>query len=105
MTNVVDPFTFKAASEPVAHSVGKVTEGTVEATLGGETRRVPAFRWDHNDGRVEIRAYGMTGRYNTGTKAWGATVTHDLAMGMERIRFGRDDRAAKFQKASALSFA
>jgi hypothetical protein len=81
--------------------------GTVEVTLRGKTKRVPARRWTMN-GKDEITAHGMTGRYQTGTVNWPASVTAvtDPRTGevWDRIMFGRDDRASKFQKRNALSF-
>ena len=78
-------------------------EGTVDVTLRGETRTVKATenKWG------EITAYGMTGRYQTGTKAWPASVKSREGMGgrfVESADFGRDDRSAKFRKENYLSF-
>jgi len=79
-------------------------QGTVEVTLRRETRRVPAIR---RSGLVT--AFGMTGRYQTGTKAWPARVSmmRDQNNGdiFEIVHFGRDDRAGNFHKLNALSFA
>lgn len=80
------------------------TKGTVEVTLGGQTRRCRAS--DHGD---EITAFDLGGRYQTGTKVWPACVTsykpdtgHRLA-GCEYPVFGRDDRDPKF-KLSCIFF-
>jgi len=79
-------------------------DGTVEVTLGKETRRVKAFI----KGNV-VTAFGMTGRYATGTKAWAASVAQriDPTTGKvwDSVNFGRDDRSAKFCKVNGLSFA
>ena len=79
-------------------------DGTVEVTLRGTTKRVPAHRSNGT-----ITAYGMTGRYQTGTKAWPAQVraVTDPRTGKlwDQVHFGRDDRASKFQKMNGLSFA
>jgi hypothetical protein len=101
MTNIINISTFEYTG-----SSARGDEGTVEVTLRHDTRRVPASRSLSNP--EQITAYGMTGRYQTGSKAWNATVTsrRDPTTGKlwDSIRFGRDDRASKFQKASALSF-
>ena len=75
--------------------------GTVEITVRGETRRVPArlrpqYGW--------IFAYGIVGRYQTGGKAWPASV-HQDENGKERVHFGREDNHPKFRKENAISFA
>ncbi len=72
--------------------------GTVEVTLGLETRRVQAIRWLNS-----ITAYGITGRYATGTKAWPGSI--DLRdTGGEHVRFGFDSRSGKHRK-TTISFA
>lgn len=100
--SIINAETFQAADEQPAH--GYWIEGTVEVTLRGETRRVRATK---SDGR--IKAFGMTGRYQTGAKAWPASVEQrvDFRDGSlwDHVSFGRDDRAAKFCKTSALHFA
>jgi hypothetical protein len=80
-------------------------EGTVEVTLRRETRRVRAIR---DSGLVT--AFGMTGRYRTGTKAWPATARlmrdHHTGEIYEIVYFGRDHRSlGHFEKLNALSFA
>lgn len=70
--------------------------GTVEVTLGKETRRVLARRTANY-----ITAYEFGGRYETGTKVWPASVSqHYEADGKvwESADFGRDDRHPKFNK-------
>lgn len=102
MTSIINETSFIASNEQPEH--GFWVEGTVEVTLRGETRRVRAKR--RND---EITAYGMTGRYQTGTKAWPAAATRvvDPRTGRpwDRIRFGRDDRSGKFNKVNCVFFA
>ena len=81
-----------------------ITEGTVEVTLHNETRRVEATKQNG-----QLTAYGMTGRYQTGGKAWPASVTQKVDPTTNKIwdsvSFGRDDRHGKFQKTSSLHFA
>jgi hypothetical protein len=79
-----------------------VDEGTIEATLGGKTRTVKAWRY-HSNLNI-LRASGFTGRYQTSGKAWPALVTLH-ANGNESATFGRDDRSAKFRKIDRISFA
>jgi hypothetical protein len=64
---LVQPATFELASTE-KHSFGRIETGTVEVTLGRETRRVRATRWFTNDERyeVEIHAYDLGGRYENG---------------------------------------
>ena len=102
MTSIINAATFTPAPEQPEH--GYWVEGTVEVTLRGETRAVRATQ-----SRGEITAYGMTGRYQTGAKAWPAKVTQKIDprtnKPWDHAQFGRDDRAAKFQKTSGLHFA
>lgn len=77
-------------------------EGTVEVTLLGETRRLPAMHYGNS-----ISARGLGGRYRTGTKVWNATITLHLGgrlEGAETYDFGRDDSAPKFQKLNFIFF-
>lgn len=102
MTSIIAPATFEAAAEQPEH--GFWIEGTVEVTLRGETRRVPAqLRGE------KITARGLTGRYETGTKAWPATAEHVIdprtGKAWDRIDFGRDDRSGKFNKVNNVFFA
>jgi len=101
MTSIINTATFTPAAEQPDHDYW--IDGTVEVTLRGETRVVPAKKR-----AGEISAYGMTGRYQTGTKAWPAEVVQKIDprtnMPWDCVRFGRDDRAAKFQKTSGLHF-
>lgn len=104
MASIIKTETFTAAATQPDH--GFWIEGTVQVTLRGETRTVKA----HKSTRAgEITAYGMTGRYQTGTKAWPASVTQkiDPSTGKpwDSVNFGRDDRSSKFQKFNALHFA
>jgi len=102
MTSIINAETFVVSPEQPEH--GYWVEGTVDVTLRGETRTVRAIQ-SHG----EITAFGMTGRYQTGTKAWPAKATQKIDPRTNKpwdsVIFGRDDRAAKFQKTSALFFA
>lgn len=104
MTSIINAATFTASAEQPDHDYW--IEGTVEVTLRNETRTVSATK-SNRDGSV--RAHGMTGRYQTGTKAWPATVTQMVDPRTDKIwdfvSFGRDDRASKFQKLNGLHFA
>lgn len=79
--------------------------GTVEVTLRGETRRLPAvlvtqYNW--------IIARGMTGRYQSASKVWPANVLSQVREDgsiSERANFGRDDNHPKFRKENCLWFA
>jgi hypothetical protein len=78
--------------------------GTVEVNLRGQSQRVRAIWY----GGL-VTAFGMVGRYKTGTKAWPARVsmmrdqrTNDI---FEIVHFGRDDRSGNFYKLNALWFA
>ena len=78
------------------------TRGTVEVTLRGETRRVLARHTGD-----KIVASGLGGRYQTGTKVWGAFIILYLEGrlgGREIYDFGRDDRNPKFQKLNGIFF-
>lgn len=80
-------------------------EGTVEITVQRETRRVHAIR-AHSDGTVT--AYGISGRYVSGAKAWPAQVSNRPGKDggrWETVNFGRDDRSARFNKANMIFFA
>ena len=100
MTSIINIESFQKTSDEKYWE-----EGTVEVTLRGTTKRVPAHR-DHSN-PDNVTAYGMTGRYQTGTKAWAAMVVcrRDKDGNLwDWVHFGRDDRASKFQKLNSLSF-
>lgn len=101
---IIAAASFITATEQPEH--GYWIEGTVEVTLRNETRTVRATK-STRDGF--ITAYGMTGRYQTGTKAWPASVQQRIDPRTNKpwdcVSFGRDDRSGKFQKTSALHFA
>jgi len=103
MTSIINAATFIPADEQPEDMSWVV--GVVDVTLRGETRTVRA--WQEKDGMIV--AFGMTGRYQTGTKAWAATVSQrtDPRTGKvwDDVSFGRDDRSTKFQKTNSLSFA
>ncbi len=90
------------------HSFGMIEKGSVEVTLNGQTRRVRGSRWILNNGKIEFFAYDMTGRYQTGAKAWPASVCQrktDDGKVYETANFGRDDRSGHFNKLNCLFFA
>lgn len=102
MTSIINPKTFEASEIQPEH--GYWIDGTVEVTLHHETRRVEAIQ----DKEGRITAYGMRGRYQTGAVSWPASARRviDPTTGnaWDQIRFGRDDRAAKFKKTGNLFF-
>lgn len=77
------------------------SNGTVEVTLWGKTRRVPALR--REDGRISAR--GIVGRYRTGAKSWPAYTEASADGSTIYVNFGRDDRSGRFHKANCLFFA
>lgn len=103
MTSIIDPTTFVAHATQPTH--GYWVEGTVEVTLGRETRRVEAIRKNED----QITAYGLTGRYQTGTKAWPARATRVIDPKTnrpgDRIEFGNDDRSGRCKKTNQIFFA
>jgi hypothetical protein len=104
MASIINSATFISSAKQPDHNYW--IEGTVEVTLRNETRTVRAIKSNRDD---SITAYGMTGRYQTGTKAWPANVRQCIDPRTKKlwdhVSFGRDDRAAKFQKTNALHFA
>jgi len=111
MTHAINPATFEATEAPETHSFGIITKGTVEVTLGRETRRLPARRmvttYDEARGEATITAYGLGGRYHTGSKVWPASITiytDGPRAGWETANFGRDDRDPKFNKLRGIFF-
>lgn len=103
-SSIINAATFAATEEQPDH--GFWIAGNVEVTLRGETRTVRAKK-STRDGA--ITAYGMTGRYQTGAKAWPASVQQRIDPRTNKpwdsISFGRDDRSGKFHKINALHFA
>jgi hypothetical protein len=75
--------------------------GTVEVTLQGKTKRLPARRYE--DQSIVVNSH-ITGRYQQGGKAWPASINSDPTRG-EYVNFGRDDRSGRFNKARGLFFA
>jgi hypothetical protein len=58
--------------------------------------------------RARLNAKGLIGRYQTGAKAWAATITQRAwpdGEVSEYANFGRDDRAPKFKKLNGVSLA
>lgn len=100
----IDSFQPSGAPDRVIPTTGTAFEqGTVELTLGRETRRVPAER-SRQDGRIIAR--GISGRYQTGGKVWPARISYapeylgkpGLAHLVWDCHFGRYDNHHKFQK-------
>lgn len=106
---VINANSFEVESTETA-SFGLIEEGTVEVTLGRETRRVKARRTTptYEGGKPSIAAYGFGGRYNTGSKVWPAVVRMTIwpdGKQTETANFGRDDRDSKFNKMRGIFFA
>lgn len=101
MTSIINPDSFIADEIQTGEYF---IEGTVEVTLHNETRRVRAL----TSSKGTITAFGMTGRYQTGMKAWPARVDHVIdptnGQAWNRISFGRDERAGRCKKTSHLFF-
>lgn len=96
---ILNEFSFEVTgTEEITWGDGVREVGTVEATLGRQTKRVSAVRY--KDGRIV--SWDFTGRYMTGKKAWPATVSVDH--GREFVWYGRDERVRRCTK-SGLSFA
>jgi hypothetical protein len=74
--------------------------GTVEVTLGNQTKRVRATMWVGGD----IYAYGVTGRYMTGKKAWPGYVSSRPGWNNDHVSFGFDSHSGKHRKV-AIHFA
>ena len=74
--------------------------GTVEVTIRNETRRVDA-RFIPDRGWMITNA--ITGRYQTGGKAWPGHILSQ-ADGTEKVHFGRYDNNPKFKKENAIWF-
>ena len=100
----IDPTTFLVETSEQNEHLGTIERGTVEVTIRRETRRVEATRYSKSG---DITARGMTGRYQTGGKAWPATISlrHTERGSYESVWFGRDDRCGKFRKENGVSFA
>ena len=96
---ILNAFSFEATgTEELTWGEGSREIGTVEATLGYQTKRVEAVRYPSG----HIVSWGFTGRYRTGTKAWPATVS--LHGERESVFYGRDERVGRCRK-DGLSFA
>ena len=112
MTRFINPASFQLdRTEDTGHFI--IEHGTVEVTIGRETRRLPArvttypetFR---AEAEISVAGNGLFGRYRTGDKAWPARIgqTHwrDGKVS-ESGFFGRDDRSGRFQKINGIFFA
>lgn len=82
---------------------GLTIYGTVEVTLGTQRKRVPATmrRGSLIDG---ITAYGITGRYRTGMKAWPGSIELRDGWQNDTVSFGFNSRSGKHRK-TTISFA
>lgn len=86
------------------HSFGMLIYGTVEVTLGRDTKRVRAILTRKGDQDGDITAYGIIGRYMTGTKAWPGSISSRPGWENDFVHFGFDSRSGKHRKVS-ISFA
>jgi hypothetical protein len=106
---ILNRSTFIAEAAETTEHGSTIETGTVEITLAGETRRVPASRFVYSDGsRDSITARGLLGRYRTGKTAWAASLTNTLnrdGSEYESANFGRDERVGRCQKLNAIYFA
>lgn len=93
---IINNDSFIAESSGITDWGSKFESGTVEATLWGETKRLPADRYDND--RIYIRS-GIGGKYRTSMKIWKASVSTMLP-NRDSIWFGRDDRNMNFTKTS-----
>lgn len=81
-----------------------VAFGSVEVTLGGITKRVPAKKFDDSEqylsGYICITG-GVVAKYRTGSKVWQVSLSNMIKDGkeVESCSYGRDDRSSKFRKA------
>jgi hypothetical protein len=75
-------------------------DGTVEVTLHGKTRRVPASIWAD---RGQITAYRIATKYRTGTKVWSGRITQ-WPNGNESVSGGFDNRSTASRIASIVGF-
>lgn len=95
MASIIAPETFVQTGPDAEYYV----KGTVTVTLRGETRTVEAIR---SVSSGQITAYGFTGRYETGSKAWPASVTYVVDpktnKPWDRVEFGRDERQGRCRK-------
>lgn len=85
---------------------GSTIYGTVEVTLGNETRRVRAMMHRSDDSASHlngITAYGISGRYRTGMVAWPGSIEKRDSWANESVHFGFDSRSGKHHKAT-ISF-
>ncbi|RQU83915.1 hypothetical protein [Burkholderia cenocepacia] len=98
MANLINSASFEATGE--LHERSGYPLGTVEVTLGRETKRVPA--WKDRNGCIAV-LHGIGGRYRTGTgKIWRVSLSQHkhptTGEILESCWFGRDDRSGKFNK-------
>jgi len=97
---ILNRATFKAGEIGV---YGRAFHGTIEATIGNETKTVPAYSQDGF-----IYAHGFVGRYRTGKKLWNATIMSriDTTNGREResVHFGFDSRSGRHARIQDVWF-
>ena len=111
MTRFINPASFQLeTTEDEGHFITE--RGTVEVTIGRETRRLPAvittFPEDFRaEAEIAVYGNGLFGRYRTGDKAWPARVSQTHwrdGKVSESGYFGRDDRSGRFQKINGIFF-
>lgn len=101
MTHFIDPTSFIPNDSAHAETI----RGSVEVTLRGKTKRVRALSIPANGA---IYAYDLVGRYQTGTRAWPASLrrlVREDGQVIETAFFGRYDNHPKFRKENSIWFA
>lgn len=93
---MINPETFTAKPEQTSASF---IDGTVEVTIGRETRRVPALKTSRG-----ITAYRIGVRYRTGAKVWSGRVERFADTGKEQVTGGFDNRVTNSKIAYVTGF-
>ena len=89
MRNIINRETFISETTEAGYKGSVLEVGTVECTIGDETKRLPAVRSD--EGRIYIRS-GIGGKYRTSMKVWKASISTRDDGKPDYVWFGRDDR-------------
>ena len=98
MTFKIDRNTFTATGEVTKFGV----MGTITVVFQGKEFTAVARKSDFRD---TVYLEGFTGRYQSGTKAWPATVAFGNGSSEKpSVDFGRDDRCGKFRKENLISY-
>lgn len=98
MTFKIDRNTFTATGEVTEYGV----MGTINVVFKDKELKVVARKSDYRD---TLYLEGFTGRYQSGAKAWEATVAfRDGSSEKPYVDFGRDDRCGKFRKENLISY-